>query len=222
MTTVAQVKHVARPLLERNSDLALVGRLIVIKPVHHVLRGVYIDRSLDPSTFTPTWFVCLLFARDARIGFGWGDRLYNQAHGPWDISNANTPSVMCTEIEQYALPHLRAIQSIEDYVTFTSQKERFPLTYVSRDDPRMLIINIALGDFDAARTICASRARRTTSSTAESAHELCTLLAADDRPGLVRLLRAWEAASAKRLKLEKFWEPTPFPLELQRAGGDGV
>jgi hypothetical protein len=218
MTTAAQVKQVTGPLLERNSDLALVGRLVVVKPVHHIIRGIYIDRSLDPRTFTPTWFVCLLFPRDARVGFGWGDRLYNQAHGPWDVANAKTPAVMCEEIEQYALPPLRAIQSIDDYVAFISQKERFPHTYVSSDSPRMLIIHIARGDFDAARAICAWRVGRPATSTAESAHELCSLLAADDRPGLVNLLHTWEADSVKRLKLEKFWEPTPFPLELQGAG----
>ena len=32
-------------------DLELVGRLIVVKPVHHILRGIYIDRSLDPQLF---------------------------------------------------------------------------------------------------------------------------------------------------------------------------
>ena len=48
---------------------------------------------------------------------------------------------------------------------------------------------------------------------------LCPLIAANDRPGLVRLLRDWEAYSVKRLKLEKLWEPTPFPLELQMDQG---
>jgi hypothetical protein len=33
MTTIAQVREVVRPLLQRNPDLELVGRLIVVKPV---------------------------------------------------------------------------------------------------------------------------------------------------------------------------------------------
>ncbi len=43
--------------------------------------------------------------------------------------------------------------------------------------------------------------------------ELCPLIAANDRPGLARLLHGYEAQSVKNLKLEKFWEPTPFPIE---------
>ena len=43
--------------------------------------------------------------------------------------------------------------------------------------------------------------------------ELCPLIAANDRPGLARLLHAYEAQSVKNLKLEQFWEPTPFPIE---------
>jgi hypothetical protein len=46
---------------------------------------------------------------------------------------------------------------------------------------------------------------------------LCPLVAANDRSGLVRLLRDREAHSVQHLKLTKLWEPTPFPLELRRA-----
>ena len=53
MTTISQVKKAVQPLLQRNHDLALVGRLVVLKPVHHILRGVYIDRSSIPDEFMP-------------------------------------------------------------------------------------------------------------------------------------------------------------------------
>ena len=53
MTTVAQVKQVVQPLLQRNPDLALVGRMIVVRPVHHLLRGIYLARSSDPDDFVP-------------------------------------------------------------------------------------------------------------------------------------------------------------------------
>ena len=46
MTTVAQIKRVTRPLLERNSDLAPVGRIVVIKPVRHLLCRVLPDERV--------------------------------------------------------------------------------------------------------------------------------------------------------------------------------
>jgi hypothetical protein len=51
MTTIAQVKRLVRPLLQRNPDLALVRRWVVVKPVHHILRAISIGRSLDPKSF---------------------------------------------------------------------------------------------------------------------------------------------------------------------------
>lgn len=53
MTTAAQVKKLVRPLLERHADLALVGRWIYVKPVHHFARAVLIDRMLNPDKFRP-------------------------------------------------------------------------------------------------------------------------------------------------------------------------
>lgn len=49
MTTAAQVKKVVRPLLDRHADLALVGRYIYVRPVHHFARAILIDRMLDPA-----------------------------------------------------------------------------------------------------------------------------------------------------------------------------
>ena len=45
---------------------------------------------------------------------------------------------------------------------------------------------------------------------------LCPLVASNDRLGLARLLHDFEAGSAKVMKLDKVWEPTPFPIELSQ------
>ena len=44
--------------------------------------------------------------------------------------------------------------------------------------------------------------------------ELCPLLAANDRAGMAKLLRRWEAYTVEKLKIGHIYEPTPFPLEL--------
>src|SRR5919197_255294 len=111
MTTAAQIKQAVRPLLERGPDLALVGRLVLIKPVQHLLRGVYFARSLDHNAFVPTWLVVPMFRYRTRVIFNWGDRLYKPSHGPWDIKNPATPQVMCEEIEHRALPLVRSVQT---------------------------------------------------------------------------------------------------------------
>ena len=223
MTTVAQVKQVVQPLLQRNSDLALVGRIVVIKPVHHILRGIYIDRSSDPLLFVPTWAVVFLFEPRQSLSYNWGRRIYRPPPGPagWDVSDPKTPATMCEEIER-VLPLLKPIQTIDDFVTFTS-KDRFRDTYLDLYPDRRIFVDVARGDLEAARAICAyfatDRAKRWYLPQMQEEYDritqrLCPLVAANDRPGLARLLHEFEAGSAKDMKLDKIWEPTPFPIEL--------
>ena len=221
MTTVAQVKEVVQPLLQRNSDLALVGRIVVIKPVHHILRGIYIDRSLDPLLFVPTWAVVFLFEPCQSLSYNWGERVYRRP-GIWELPDPNLPNDMAEAIEQQALPLLRPVQSVDDFVRFTS-KERFPSTYLDGYELRKVFVDIARGDLDAAQSICeflmTDRGKRKHLPRMQEEYDRVTKMlwprvAANDRPGLARLLHCFEAGSVRDMKLDKLWEPTPFPIEL--------
>jgi hypothetical protein len=225
MTTVSQVKKAVQPLLQRNQDLALVGRLVVLKPVHHLLRGIFICSSSIPDEFMPTWAVIFPFEPRDSFSFNWGDRLYKPSPGFWDVKDPATPEEMCARIEQVALPILRPIQTIDDFVAFAS-KERFPYNYLDLDKHRKVYVDVARGDFESARELCAEAIDGAVTTKVEWLREaferiaktICPLLAANDRVGLAKLLHDIEAQSVKNLKLEKLWEPTPFPLELQSAG----
>ena len=94
-----------------------------------------------------------------------------------------------------------------------------------RDHYDTLIATNVFKAYPAARTICAyfatDRAKKRYSVGMKEEYDritktLCPLVAAGDRLGLVQLLRDWEASSVEHLKLQKLWEPTPFPIELQR------
>jgi hypothetical protein len=248
VTTLAQVKQVTRPLLERNADLALAAdRLVVIKPVRHLIRGVYIGQSYDPIVHRPIWLVTFLFKPGAVPGDRWGERLVTkrgvrltvdspremfqerfriksaQARLPvhvrrypesWDGWVAYDPTIateMCEVIEEEALPMLRALQSIDDFVAFTADQTRFPWTYIGSnyfDEP---FVFAAQGNFEAALAACTRLAAE--ESTGPATQELLRLLAGGDRHGVAQLLHGWEAESVKRLKLEEYWEPTLFPIE---------
>lgn len=221
MTTVAQVKQAVQPLLQRNPDLALVGRLVVVKPLHHIHRGIYIDRSGDPGLFVPTWAVNPLFEPGATFGYTWGDRIYRPRpdRRPWDVNDPAISTILCEQIEQVALPLLRPVQSIDDFVAFAS-KERFQTQYLDLFPSRKIYVDIARGDFDSAREAYEFLAARGGDPLGPKAFDRMTktlfpLIAAKDRPALAQMLREFELAGVKRDKLEKCWEPTPFPLELQ-------
>jgi hypothetical protein len=245
VTTIAQVRQVTGPLLERNADLALVGRLVVIKPVRHLIRGIFFGRGADPVVFQPTWFVNFLFKPDAGVSETWGERLYTKKRikldstkratlaqtrimlaqmrlpvrerrypkswGGWVAYDPKTATELCDTIERQALPMLRGIQSIDDFIAFTSDQARFPWTFLGSNYFNEPFVYAARGDFETALAICKKLPTR--DSTAAQINELLPRLADGDRNGVEKLLRDWEASSIERLKLEKFWERAPFPIE---------
>jgi hypothetical protein len=208
MTTTAQVKQLVQPLMHRNPDLALVGRLVVIKPVHHILRGVLIGRSLDPKSFVPNWSAVSLFEPGAHFHLFLGTRL----RGRWDEGIPDLPIKLAKTIEKEALPVLRQIDTIDDFVNFANG------AWVEDEKP---YVDVARGDLAAAQSMCdffSSLNGHFGIRQEECEHvvrDLCPRIVANDRRGLAQLLHKHEAEAVNRLKLDKLWEPTPFPIELQ-------
>ena len=219
MTTIAQVKQAVRPLLQRNSDLALVGRLVIIKPVHHILCGINIGRSLDPLKFVPTWSVLLLSNLHRNFGYLWGAKVRGTT-GHWNINDPDLPTAMCEAIEREALPPMRAVKTLDDFIKLAS-KERFPLKPLDLYPNIRILVDIARGDLVAAKEIC--KYLKTKEGKAayfymqekyeHVVQDFCPLVSANDRLGLAKLLRNYEAQSVRNLKIQKFWEPTAFPIE---------
>ena len=50
-TRPADLKRYLKPLLKQRSDLVLIGRLLIIRPVRHIVRGVFFDRTSDKYQF---------------------------------------------------------------------------------------------------------------------------------------------------------------------------
>jgi hypothetical protein len=209
MTTIAQVKRLVRPLLQRNPDLALVRRWVVVKPVHHILRAISIGRSLDPKSFVPTWAANFLFQPNARLHFFWGTRM----KGTWDVDVPELDENLADAIEREALPTLRSLVTIDDFVRFTNG------AWVEDHKP---YVDGALGDLKAAQWMCDFLAGLNghfgirQEECEDVFHGLCPLIARNDRPAIAKLVHQHEAASVKQLNLEKLWQPTPFPIELGR------
>ena len=204
MTTAAQVKKIVRPLLERHADLALVGRWIFVKPVHHFARAVLIGRMLNPDKFRPQWAVIHLFEAQKSFSLDWGEWLYNESSespGSWKITDLDISSALTDEIERRALPQLRTIQTLDDYLAFVS---RHMFRHQLFDWPQCkIIVDVALGDLEPARSICKENMHRwsvdqphhdeDSKAKYRRLRELCARLAENDRAGLARLLHEWEA-----------------------------
>jgi hypothetical protein len=226
MTTAAQVKTLVQPLLTRHADLALVGRWLFLKPIHHFARAILIDRTLGPEHFNPRWAVVHLFEWRRFFMLDWGELLYNETStrpGLWKISDSDIDLALCREIEARALPALRALDSLDKYIDFVS---RHYFRHKLFEWPKVrIIVEVALGDLDAARTTMDMQLANWSADhpaydqedrdELERIRALCVRLAADDRAGMASLLHEWEAATAKNLKIGHLWQSTPFPLELK-------
>ena len=236
MTTLAQVKRAVKPLLNGNPDLALVGRWLIVTPVHHVVRGIVIDRTSRADNFRPEWALMHLFDIHNTIFLNWGSsqhppHLFYPEEGPWKWSSPQVEYALHALIERTALPKLRSIDSIQSLLNELTErygsrnnKELSPFFPFIRDPITKILFDVSLGNLDSARSICAKSINCRDEETygrddddkaqLRRLKELCRLLAADDRAGMARLLHEWEAQTVRNLKIEHLWEPTPFPLEM--------
>lgn len=230
MTTAAQVKKLVQPLLDRHPDLALVGRWIYVKPVHHFARAVLIDRMSDKESLNPRWAVVHLFEARRSFPLNWGDFLNNVSSsrpGLWRISEPNIGSALIEQIEECALPALRGMKSLDDYFEFVSH--HYFRHHLLEWPSAKVIFDVAMGNLDAARSICRKNMKHWSTDRPEYDDEdrasharlraLCVCLEDNDRAGMIQLLHEWEVHTVKSFKIEHLWQSTPFPLELQSAGG---
>lgn len=223
MTTAAQVKRMVRPLLERNPDLALVGRRIYVKPIHHFARAVIVGGTSSAEYFDPQWAVVHLFEVRRFFPLNWGGVLSDPHQGHW-WSAKNDPNAaddLVRAIEEQALPWLRTMSTLQLYMAFVSQNLSRHHLYDKADAE--VIVHAACGRLAAARKICEQQIERWSKDKLEydddtraefhRLRELSALVLKDDHARLARLLHEWEAQSVKNLKIEHLWEPTLFPLE---------
>lgn len=225
MAPASQVKPLVAPLLARNADLALVGRLVVIRPVHHVLRGILIDRLGEPDRFRPMWFAYPLFCAGPPVTYlTWCHWLSLQVGRLWRHSDPNMAQELCDRVETMVLPTLRAITTIARFERFAQEHRDYghKLDWLLYRPP----LSVAQGDLEAAGQYCTEKIAplqvvsfgrdEEDKAMLRQLKELCRRLSLDDRAGLAALLHEWEAAMVRNIKVAHLWEPTPFPLEEQR------
>jgi hypothetical protein len=222
MTTLAQIKRLAAPLLSRNADLALIRWHIVLKPIRHLGAGILIDRTWEANRFRPMWGVTNMFDPKANFPIVWGSWIYRGNREAWLWDDPKHSEAFVEKVERDVLPVMRSFRTLDQFVAFACDKERF------RGDPldafllRYAPVQAARGALESARAICAQLATGRTQWSAEwnkpamarVMDELRPLLETEDRAGIGRLLHTWEAATIAKQGFEALWEPTPFPVEL--------
>jgi hypothetical protein len=220
MSTVAEVRQVSKLVLSRNPELVMLNRDIVLTPIRHVVRSLILDNTSGKYRFRPTWSVSPLFRYNANIISHYNGYLYHPKRLPWDVTNPDCAITLAEEFERIALPIIRPVQTIADFRDF-SIEERFPGQGLDLFPLFKIVIDIALGDLESADRQAAALFDVPNLWSVHSkvgysviTELICPLLARRDIKGLSRQLREWEEQTVKRLKLEKYWQPAPYPVEL--------
>jgi hypothetical protein len=197
-TRPADIKHYLKPLLNLRSDLVLVDRLLVIRPVRHIVRGVMLDRTGRKYRFRIHRFLQPLAS-----GIAYGTHLFGLRR--WDVW------------QPYFEPALMDVLA-ED--VFESIGRRTTLAEVARDGGgwhHTVAMLLLAGERDRAEEYI-----REVESRELMPYQLPIVAAVRERLGqdideLCADARACEAITAKALKIEHIWEPSPFPVELPAA-----
>ncbi|MBL8568736.1 MAG: hypothetical protein JNK84_06585 [Phreatobacter sp.] len=225
MPASAELRRYVQPLLARHDDLGFAKRLIVLRPVRHFACGVLLDGALPKDEFRPLYMVAELFAHHGRLPPMYGNALYYPRRGVneyWSVLNPRALELLIAEVEDKALPVLRAIATLEDFYAHTSMPDEFTRQTIQYDLLRHAPVAAALGDKEVATSICRELASGKSPWTRpwlwEEARpiveEFCPPVLAGDWSAVTALLHRWEEASVHKNKLESYWQPTPFPLEL--------
>jgi hypothetical protein len=221
VTNARQIKKLVQPLLEKHSDLVLDGRIILIKPLRHVYRGILIDRGFSAESFRPAWIFYHFFEPHHPAQTGWGSKCYGARRNDWSLSNSHVEGDLVELAETSILPLLRSINSLEVMATVASVSTALTLFY--HETYTAFVLRIALGQFDMAREMMPRIQAKLPSDEVQLEdsgrryvnwiRSLCRSLEREDLEGLAQTLHELEAQTARNWKLEHLWEPSPFAFE---------
>ncbi|MET0258413.1 MAG: hypothetical protein ABW179_07505 [Methylobacterium sp.] len=229
MTNLRQRQQIYRPLLDRNPDLVQLDKYwLCISPIRHMQLRVIIDRTSEADCCDPKWYIWSSFLNSTDLtGMGgfywWVKRPLVWQERSWLWSAPAMIEELIGIIETETLPLLRKLDTLEAYAAF--YRETFDRYWHAEWAPDRMLVDIALGDLDAARRIWEALPQSYHEGVRNSdglyfrnrwteiRNTIVGPLLADDRPALARILHEWEADNVRRAGYEPYWESTPFPLE---------
>jgi hypothetical protein len=206
-TSKADVRHYLRSLLKQRSDLVLIGRLLLVRPVRHVMRGVYFERTADKCQFQIWPYLKPLCGGNPQ-GLGFRNSIHD---GKWHVWLPHFQDLLMDVLAQDILGPLGKITTLDGLAAalpdpglqsmrvlafvLAGERER-AVAYVDEVEQRA-------GDSDRIRSWVEGERKRLE----RDINEVCAEA------------HATEAQTARALKLQDAWEPSPFRVELPHVEG---
>lgn len=240
-TRPADIRRYVKPLLKVRDDLVLIDRWLVVRPVRHLLRGVYFDRAGDPSVFYLHRTIKPLYVSSGSW-FGQGGRF---GVAGWRVYEPYFQALLEAELAHDAFEHVGKVTTLSEFGTCLEAD------WNGRHDARTCIVTMLLcGESERAAQYLEQLKERRARSTESRYQDLLECKARGEVWELQDLMmrelekerregdsyylkmrdlfdsftrdaetfcaqrHAEEASKAKELKLDGIWEPSPFPIEL--------
>jgi hypothetical protein len=207
-TRPADIKRYLKALLKERSDLALVGRLLVIKPVRHILRGALFDRTSSRYRFRIWRYVQDLCRPRADIGVGYGDSSFGLW---WEVWQPHFEPALMDALAQ------DVFERVGKLTTFAELAAEFHDSERTSGMELVTMLRLA-GERDRAEQ-CVQQFEKLALAEPYRVKwaEALRWRLEQDINALCVEARACEAKAAKAMMIEHIWEPSPFPVELPAA-----
>ena len=156
MTTRAQIRSWTRSVLAADPRLELIESNLILTPVRHILRGIYVDRTSVSEVSTLRYYLMPLFdAPSPSRGFRWSDTVALPRNDSGEFQRCFDEA--CRHVVREAL---EGVTSIEDFVLQTTRDDLPPLlglggSRITRHYQEYAVALAALGRLDQARAVLA-------------------------------------------------------------------
>jgi hypothetical protein len=222
------LKRILAPLLAKRSELVLAHRLLLIRPVRHLMRGAEFEWSDHGTKCSARPFIRPLY-QPSRL-------FLNDAVFSADVQHPDFAPMLFDRLAVEVFEPLGKIATIEDFIGSSWGKrlwldELIHSILLSRglDEAKTLAATI---DTACKRSLAECKARlgaanrkdaeemyhrrselKSAEEGIERSKERHALLARGEA-AVFEHYRSWEAEVARGHKIEQAWEPSPFPVQL--------
>jgi hypothetical protein len=188
----ADLKRYLKPLLELRPDLMLTGRLLIIQPVRHLLRGAWFESSSDRTCFYLNWFVQPLA----------GGPILHERVAPLYVDRPQFLPLFYHCLRKQVFEHVGKITTLDAYRSTRDWTRAKPSNYVA---PVFVTEGI-----EAAKKLIAEGPVYDS----PGALERFNALSEQGMEALLQHYRGKEADAAGELKIAEGWNQAPFPIEV--------
>jgi hypothetical protein len=128
---ITEITSIGKRLLADLPGFAVRGQMLFMRPVGHTLRGIFLDRSVNPRGFYVQVFIQPLFVPAKHVAFNVGWRLGGSSH----IWNAEAPGLISeldAALKRDAMPFLSSVQLPQDVARAAASLQKSGDPYVQQ------------------------------------------------------------------------------------------